>query len=82
MIPDGDTKTVHKSRKGMKSYFTDFLKMQELMSIEVQMHYQEIMKQLGSYSKGRSVDPQNFRNHNDNDSDDDNDFFKNFLDKL
>lgn len=26
-IPDGDTKTVNKSRKGMISYFTDFLKM-------------------------------------------------------
>ena len=46
------------------------------------MHYQEIMKQLGSYSKSRQVDPQNIRNHNENDSDDDNDFFKNFLDKL
>lgn len=27
MIPEGDTKTVNKSRKGMISYFTDFLKM-------------------------------------------------------
>lgn len=27
VIPDGDTKTVGKSRKGMISYFTDFLKM-------------------------------------------------------
>lgn len=27
IIPDGDTKTVNKSRKGMISYFMDFLKM-------------------------------------------------------
>jgi len=46
IIPDGDTKTVNKSRKGMISYFTDFLKMQELMCIEVQLHYQEIMSVL------------------------------------
>lgn len=46
-IPEGDTKTVNKTRKGMISYFTDFIKMQDLMKIEVQIHYQEILGTLG-----------------------------------
>ena len=52
------------------------------MSIEIQMHFQEIMKVLNNYNRNNDNDPQNRRDSRDYDSDSVDDISLNFQDKL
>jgi len=50
-VPEGDKLTANKVKKdNMMSYFSDFIQMQKLMTIETQIQYQEVKRILSEYS--------------------------------